>query len=174
VLQTVRRFGRLDALVSNAGVGLDGLLTLTRPSDITQTLAVNLEGPLHLTRAAAKIMLSRRSGTILYVSSVNALRGHSGVSVYSATKAALDGLCRSLARELGPSGIRVNSLAPGYFDSELTAEITAEQRERILRRTPLGRLASLEDLLGAIRFLLSNESAFVTGQTLVVDGGLTC
>jgi 3-oxoacyl-[acyl-carrier protein] reductase len=173
-MAAARRFGRLDALVNNAAVGLEGFLSLTRPGDIARALAVNIEGPILLTRACVKAMLPKKSGSVINISSVNAIRGHAGVAVYSAAKAALDGMCRSLAKELGPSGIRVNSVAPGYFESEMTANLTEEQRGRILRRTPLGRLATIDDLLNVIRFLLSPESAFITGQTFVVDGGLTC
>jgi 3-oxoacyl-[acyl-carrier protein] reductase len=174
VLAAARRFGRIDALVNNAAYGLEGLLSFTRPGEIHKALAVNLEGVILLSRACIKVMLTHKSGSIINISSVNGLRGHSGVAVYSATKAALDGMSRSLAKELGPSNIRVNSVAPGYFESEMTTGLTAEQRGRILRRTPLGRLASISDILGSIRFLLSAESSFITGQTLVVDGGLTC
>lgn len=174
VMAAHRRFGRIDALVNNAAVGLEGLLTLTRTADIQKALALNLEGVICLTQACVKAMLARREGRIINISSVNGIRGHAGVAVYSATKAALDGMSRSLAKELGPSGIRVNSVAPGYFESDMTTGLTPEQKGRILRRTPLGRLATMEDILGVIRFLLSPESAFITGQTLVVDGGLTC
>jgi 3-oxoacyl-[acyl-carrier protein] reductase len=171
---TVRRFGRIDALINNAASGLEGLLSVTRTTDIRRTLELNLESVIHLTRSCVKVMLTARSGCIVNISSVNALRGHSGVAVYSATKAALDGMSRSLARELGPSGIRVNSVAPGYFESEMTARLSDDARERIRRRTPLGRLATVSDVLGVIRFLLSPEGSFVTGQTIVVDGGITC
>jgi 3-oxoacyl-[acyl-carrier protein] reductase len=173
-LATARRFGRIDALVNNAAFAIDGLLTLTRSSDIRRVIAVNLEGAIVLTQVCAKVMLTRKLGTIVNVSSINSIRGQVGVSVYSATKAGLDGMCRSLAKELGPGGIRVNSVAPGYFESEMTLALGEEQKKRILRRTPLRRLATIENIVKSIRFLLSPDSAFITGQTLVVDGGLTC
>jgi 3-oxoacyl-[acyl-carrier protein] reductase len=174
VLAARKRFGRIDGLVNNVAVATSGLLALARPGEIHGTLALNLEAALLLTQRCCRVMLHQGSGAILNVSSVNALRGHAGVAVYSATKAALDGLTRSLAREVGPKGIRVNSLAPGYFESEMVAGLTAEQKASIARRTPLGRLANTADLVAAARFLLSADAAFITGQTLVVDGGLTC
>ena len=119
-------------------------------------------------------MLRQGCGCIVNISSVHALRGHSGVAVYSATKAALDGLTRSLARELGPRRIRVNSVAPGYFDSDMTRKMADEQRKRIARRTPLGRLARIDEIANVVYFLTSDEASFITGQTLVVDGGITC
>jgi 3-oxoacyl-[acyl-carrier protein] reductase len=94
--------------------------------------------------------------------------------VYSATKAALDGLTRSLARELGPRNIRVNSVAPGYFESDMVKDMTEQDRQRIARRTPLGRLARIEDVANAVQFLASEQASFITGQTIVVDGGITC
>jgi 3-oxoacyl-[acyl-carrier protein] reductase len=174
ILEVARRLGQIDVLVNNAAIGADGLLTLMSDEEIHRTLALNLEGSIHLIRAAARIMLARGGGSIISISSVNALRGHRGVSVYSATKAALDGLIRSLARELGPAGIRVNSVAPGYFESDMVRDLTEEQRQRIVRRTPLGRLASPDDVVRVVRFLAGPEARFITGQTLVVDGGFTC
>ncbi|HUY34158.1 MAG TPA: SDR family oxidoreductase [Pirellulales bacterium] len=174
VLTVARRHGQIDVLVNNAATGADGLLTLMRPDEIHRSLAVNLEGAVHLIHACARVMLARQRGSIVSISSVNALRGHAGVSIYSAAKAALDGLTRSLARELGPQGIRVNSVAPGYFESDMVRSLTQEQRQRIVRRTPLGRLATPPDVVAVIRFLTSPEAGFITGQTLVVDGGLTC
>jgi 3-oxoacyl-[acyl-carrier protein] reductase len=111
---------------------------------------------------------------VVNISSVNAVRGHSGVAVYSATKAALDGMTRSLARELGDRNIRVNSVAPGYFESEMAAGLSEEAVSRIRRRTPLGRLAEPREVSEAVYFLASEQGSFVTGQVLVVDGGLTC
>jgi len=144
-----------------------------RETDIHRQIALNLEAVVLLTRACLKGMLPQQSGSIVNVSSINALRGHAGVSVYSATKAALIGLTRSLAVEVGQRGIRVNCVAPGYFESEMTAGLTGQQRERIVRRTPLRRLGTVGDIAAAVRFLLSADAAFITGQTLAVDGGFT-
>ena len=174
VASVVQRFGALDALVNNAAIGGDGIFTTMSLDDIHRLLAVNLEAALLLTRACAKSMLVAGRGRIVNISSVNAIRGHSGVAVYGATKAAMDGFTRGLAKELGPKGIRVNSLAPGYLETEMTEKLTPEQKARIARRTPLGRLGTVTDVVGAIRFLLGPDADFITGQTLVVDGGLTC
>ena len=173
-MQVARRYGRIDGLINNAGVGSDGVLGLMQSSDIHRLIALNLECAVHLTQACSRIMLANNSGSIISISSVNAVRGHAGVSVYSATKAALDGMTRSLARELGPRGIRVNSVAPGYFESDMVGDLTPEQRNRIIRRTPLGRLGAIQDMIGVIQFLLSPNAHFITGQTIVVDGGITC
>jgi 3-oxoacyl-[acyl-carrier protein] reductase len=174
VLAVADRFGHIDVLINNAALGVDGLLTLMRPDEINRAVAVNLEGAAYLIQACSRVMLAQESGSIISISSIHALRGHRGVSVYSATKAALDGLTRSLARELGPKGVRVNSVAPGYFPSGMVGSLTEEQCQRIVRRTPLGRLAAAEDIVGAVRFLAGVESRFITGQTLAVDGGYTC
>ncbi len=168
----LRRYGRIDALVNNVGVGVEGLLTLTTDSMLQQALAVNLGGVIALTRGCAKGMLAARRGSIVSISSVNALRGHKGLSVYSATKAALHGFTRSLAREVGPQGIRANVVAPGFFESAMVEHLSPTQKATIVRRTPLRRLASVSDLVAAVEFLLSAPS--ITGQVLAVDGGFSC
>ena len=174
VADVAARFGRIDVLVNNAGLAGEGVLPTMRPHEITDVVEVNLTAALMLAQACSRVMLRQGGGCIVNISSVNALRGHAGVAVYSATKAALDGLTRSLARELGPRQIRVNSVAPGYFESEMVKGMPAEQKERIARRTPLGRLAAVEDIANAVLFLASDQASFITGQVLAVDGGITC
>jgi 3-oxoacyl-[acyl-carrier protein] reductase len=168
------RYGGVDVLVNNAAVGRFGLFPLMRLSDIDESLAVNLRTNVVLARLCTPSMVARMAGCILNISSVNAVRGNAGVAVYSATKAALDGFTRALARELGPKNIRVNSLAPGYFDSEMVSSLTERQMQKLVRSTPLGRLGTMEEITEAALFLISPAASFITGHTLVVDGGVTC
>jgi 3-oxoacyl-[acyl-carrier protein] reductase len=119
-------------------------------------------------------MLRQQAGSIVNISSVLGVRGFKGVSVYGATKAALDGFSRGLARELGVKNIRVNSVAPGFLATDMTHGMAEARKDQITRRTPLGRLGGVEDVTGVIEFLLSDSARFITGQTIVVDGGLTC
>lgn len=174
VRAVVKAWSRIDILINNAGTGSDGLLALQRMTDIDRLLDINLRSAILLTQLCSKSMIRNGSGSIVNISSVNSVRGHSGVSVYSATKAALDGLTRSLARELGPRNIRVNSVAPGYFESAMVGELSEDAKRRIQRRTPLGRLADPKEIAETVYFLASQQGSFITGQVLVVDGGLTC
>lgn len=174
VKSVIKSWTKIDTLINNAGTGNDGLLALQRMQDVDQLIDVNLRSAILLTQLCSKSMIRHGSGSIVNISSVNSVRGHSGVAVYSATKAALDGLTRSLARELGPRNIRVNSVAPGYFESAMVGELSDDARNRIQRRTPLGRLADTREITEAVYFLASEQGSFITGQVLVVDGGLTC
>jgi 3-oxoacyl-[acyl-carrier protein] reductase len=174
VRETMARFGRVDGAVNNAGTGLDGVLATMRPADIRRMVDLNLCGAIYLTQSVSKAMLRQKCGSIVNISSVNAVRGHSGVAAYSATKAGLDGMTRALARELGSRNIRVNSVAPGYFESDMVAQLDDAAKARIVRRTPLGRLGTTEDIAEVVMFLLSDRARFITGQTVVVDGGITC
>jgi 3-oxoacyl-[acyl-carrier protein] reductase len=135
---------------------------------------LNLKGTFYVTRAASRAMLARRSGAIVNISSIVGLSGYRGLSVYAATKAALDGFTRSLARELGSRGITVNSVAPGYLRTEMSHGLDEAQLGQIVRRTPLGRLGEPEDVARMVLFLSAPENSYITGQVFVVDGGLTC
>lgn len=171
--QVKEKFGRVGYLVNSAGMANEGLLTLMKGNEVSRMVQVNLEGAIALAQACAKQMMVASFGVIVNVSSIVGVRGFKGLAAYSATKAALDGFTRSLAKELGSAGIRVNSLAPGFMDTDMTSELTDRQKKRIIRQTPAGRLGTVADASSAIKFLLSDESSFITGQTLVVDGGLT-
>jgi 3-oxoacyl-[acyl-carrier protein] reductase len=167
------RFDRIDVLINNAGLARDGVLPLVTDEAIDQVIDLNLRATIHLTRLVTRRMLRQHGGTIINISSIVGLSGYRGLSVYSATKAALDGFTRSLARELGERGITVNSVAPGYLRSQMTDGMDERQLDQIVRRTPVGRLGRPEDVVPAVRFLASPEARFITGHVLVVDGGLT-
>jgi 3-oxoacyl-[acyl-carrier protein] reductase len=174
VKAVTRRFRRIDLLINNAGVLHQELLLTLPPEQVDHLINCNLIGPIVLTQACARIMTLHGGGQIINVSSINAIRGFRGVAVYSAAKAGLDGFSRSLARELGPLNIRVNTVVPGYFDSDMTTGVTEENRARITNRTPLGRLGTPEEVLNVVAFLSSAEASFITGQSIVIDGGITC
>ena len=166
--------GPIEVLINNAGIASDGVLATMPPGQIEQLISVNLTGTILLTRLVVRRMIVRYRGNVLNISSIIGLRGYAGLAAYSATKAGLDGMTRALARELGPRKIRVNAIAPGYLETEMTGKLDEKQRSQITRRTPMGRLGLPEDVVGVVSFLLSPASAFITGQTIVVDGGITC
>jgi 3-oxoacyl-[acyl-carrier protein] reductase len=174
VKQVEEELGPIHVLVNNAGIAVEGLLPIMNPDEIDNVVQVNLVGTLKLTRLVTRMMLLRKSGVILNISSIVGIRGYRGLAAYSATKAALDGMTRSLARELGNVNIRVNSIAPGYLETEMTGLLDEEERAQIIRRTPLGRLGNPADVAGLVCFLVSDAAGFITGQSIVVDGGITC
>ena len=164
--------GELDILVNNAGVTRDGLIARMSDEDWRVVIETNLSGTFHTCRAAARGMMKRRSGSIVNVSSIVGLHGNPGQANYSASKAGIIGLTKALARELGNRGVRANVVAPGYVDTRLTQVIADEMKELMLTNTPLGRFGRPEDIAGAVRFLCSDEASFITGEVLLVDGGL--
>lgn len=172
VAAVVERFGRIDHCVANAAVAQEGVLATTADADIEALLAVNLGGAIVLVRECVRqLLVQGRGGSVVLVSSVVAARGSPGLAVYAATKGGLEAFGRSLARELGPRGIRVNAVAPGFLETELSATLGEADRARIARRTALGRLGTPADVVGAVTFLTSPASAFITGQVLAIDGG---
>jgi 3-oxoacyl-[acyl-carrier protein] reductase len=169
----VERFGDVYGLVNCAGIAVDGVLATMSEDRIDTVVAVNLTGALKLTRHVVRNMLmSNQPGSVINISSIIGLRGYSGLAAYAATKGGMDAMTRALARELGGRRIRVNSVAPGYLETEMTHGLTDVQRQQIARRTPLGRLGQPRDVVGPVLFLLSDAAEFITGQILVVDGGI--
>jgi 3-oxoacyl-[acyl-carrier protein] reductase len=168
----VEEAGDLDILVNNAGITRDGLLMRMPDDDWHTVLETNLGGVFHTCRAASRGMLKRRAGAIVNVSSVVGIHGNPGQTNYAAAKAGIIGFTKSLARELGNRGVRANVVAPGYISTRLTEELPDELKGLMLQNTPLGRFGSPEDVAGAVRFLCSDEASFITGEVLLVDGGL--
>ena len=168
----VEEAGDLDILVNNAGLTRDGLLARMSDDDWRTVIETNLSSVFYTCRAVTRGMMKRRSGSIVNVSSIVGVHGNWGQTNYGASKAGIIGFTKSLARELGSRGVRANVVAPGYITSRLTDEISEEMRALMLQNTPLGRLGDPENVAGAVRFLCSDEAAFITGEVLLVDGGL--
>jgi 3-oxoacyl-[acyl-carrier protein] reductase len=168
----VEEAGDIDILVNNAGLTRDGLLARMSDEDWHDVIATNLGGVFYTCRAAARGMMKRRVGAIVNISSIVGLHGNPGQTNYSASKAGIIGFTKALARELGNRGVRANVVAPGYVDTRLTQVIADDMKQLMLANTPLGRFGTPEDIAGAVRFLSSDEAAFITGEVLLVDGGL--
>ncbi len=168
----VQEAGDLDILVNNAGLTRDGLIARMSDEDWRTVLDTNLGGVFHTCRAAARGMMRRRSGSIVNVTSIVGLHGNPGQTNYAASKAGIVGFTKSLAKELGSRGVRANAIAPGYIATALTNVLPEDVRGAILTNTALGRLGEPEDVAGAVRFLCSDEASFITGEVLLVDGGL--
>ncbi len=168
----IKEKGRIDILVNNAGESRDGLLVRMKEEDWDRVIDTNLKGAFHCCRAVSYTMMKQRGGRIINVSSVVALSGNAGQANYSASKAGIIGLTKSLARELAPRSICVNAVAPGLISTDMTSTMTEEQREKVLAEIPLSRLGTPDDVAGVVLFLASDEAGYITGQVIGVNGGL--
>jgi 3-oxoacyl-[acyl-carrier protein] reductase len=168
----VEEAGEIDVLVNNAGTTRDGVLARMLDDDWRTVLETNLSSTFYTCRAAARGMMKRRAGAIVNVSSIVGVHGNWGQTNYAASKAGIIGFTKSLARELGSRGVRANVVAPGYVKTALTDAIPEDARGTMLSNTPLGRLGDPENVAAAVRFLVSDEASFITGEVLLVDGGL--
>lgn len=168
-----KNFGPVFGLVNNAGISVDGVLAMMPVEKIEAVIRLNTVAPIVLTKHMVRSMLAQGIGRIVNISSITASTGYSGLSVYSATKASVIGFTKSLAREVGPAGINVNSVAPGFINTDMTESMTDDQRERIKRRSALRRLSEVEDVANAVEFLLSDKARNITGTVLTVDAGNT-
>jgi len=168
----VKDFGKLDVLVNNAGVTQDGLVVRMTDDAWNNVIQTNLTGAFQLLRAAARVMLRARSGCIVNISSVVGIIGNAGQANYCAAKAGLIGLTKSAAREFASRGVRVNAIAPGLIETDMTAKLNEEQKKALLTGVPLARAGSSNDIASAVTFLASDDASYITGQVLSVDGGM--
>ncbi|MBT8454038.1 MAG: 3-oxoacyl-[acyl-carrier-protein] reductase [Deltaproteobacteria bacterium] len=172
IKEAVTRHGRIDILVNNAGISLDQLLLRVSAKDLQMTWATNVNGAVYCAKACIRPMMKNRWGRIINLSSVVAESGNAGQAVYASSKAALLGLTRSLAREYASRGITVNAVAPGFIETDMTADLPEAARQGIVDQTPLGRIGRPEEVAAAVVFLASDEAGYITGQVVRVNGGM--
>jgi len=170
--ELAKRHGRLDVLVANAGIAIDGLLLRLKEDDLTRLFDVNVKGSLTCARVATKTMMRAKTGRVIFLSSVVGEMGNVGQTGYAATKAAIIGAAKSIAREFASRNITVNVVAPGFVDTEMTHSMTDAMKEQMLKAIPLGRTGKASDIAGACAYLASDEAAYVTGHVLRVNGGM--
>ncbi|NQU22603.1 MAG: 3-oxoacyl-[acyl-carrier-protein] reductase [Candidatus Nealsonbacteria bacterium] len=173
VAEVVAKWDALDVVVNNAGITRDGLIVRMKDDQWDSVIAINLRGTFLFTRAAAKIMMKRRRGRIINIASVSGLMGNPGQANYSASKAGVIGLTRTVARELAGRGVTVNAVAPGFIATEMTAKLGEEILAEVRKQIPLSRLGEPQDVADAVLFFASESAGFITGHVLTVDGGLT-
>lgn len=172
ITEVAKRLGRLDVLVASAGISIDGLLLRLKEEDFDRIFAVNVKGAVACARAAIKTMMRARTGRVIFLSSVVGETGNVGQTAYAASKAALLGVSKSLAREYASRGITVNAIAPGFVETDMTHTLPDEAKAAMLSSIPLGRPGTAQDIAAAVVYLASDEAAYVTGQTLRVNGGM--
>ena len=172
IARALETFGRVDFAIANAGQSIDSLLLRLKPDVIDRVLDVNLKSAFYLCGAVVKPMMKQRAGSIVLMSSIVGLMGNAGQAAYAAAKAGLLGLTKSLAKELGSRNIRVNAVAPGLIETAMTEKMPDEAREYLLKNAALGRVGKPEDVSGVVTFLCSEAAGYITGQTVVVDGGI--
>jgi 3-oxoacyl-[acyl-carrier protein] reductase len=173
VKKLCKDFGPIYGLVNNAGMSADGVLALTSTREIEQVVRLNVTSPMVLTKHVVRFMMADGGGRIVNISSITAFTGYSGLSVYAATKASLIGFTRSLAREVGRTGINVNAVAPGFVSTDMTKSLTEENRQQIARRSALKRMVDVEDVANAVDFLMGEGARNITGTVITVDAGNT-
>ncbi|MBN2501555.1 MAG: 3-oxoacyl-[acyl-carrier-protein] reductase [Anaerolineales bacterium] len=169
----IDQFGGLDILVNNAGITRDTLIMMMKEADWDAVLATNAKGTFNCSKAAVRHMMRKRYGRIINITSIAGIIGNAGQTNYSASKAAQIGFTKALAREVAARNITVNAVAPGFIETDIWADVPEEAREGLLNMIPLGRKGSPEDIAPAVAFLASDEAAYITGQVLAIDGGLT-
>lgn len=171
--EVLKNFGKIDILINNAGITKDNLLLRMSESDWDDVIETNLKGVFNFTKAVIKHMISQRSGKIINIASVVGLIGNPGQANYAASKAGIIGFTKALAKEVASRNIQVNVVAPGYVETELTGKLSEEQKKRLFEMIPAKRIAKPEEIAYVVKFLASSESDYITGQVIVVDGGLT-
>ena len=170
--QVISTWGTIDILVNNAGVTRDSMIMMMKPDDFDAVINTNLRSTWLCCKAAARIMLRKRRGAIVNITSVIGLAGNSGQTNYAASKAGIIGLTKSLAKEVALRGIRVNAIAPGFIETDMTADLPDAIKSKVIEAIPLGRMGQPQNIAKAVVFLASPDAAYITGQTLVVDGGM--
>ncbi|MCD8153549.1 MAG: 3-oxoacyl-[acyl-carrier-protein] reductase [Clostridiales bacterium] len=168
----VKTFGGVDILVNNAGITRDNLAVRMSEAEFDAVLDTNLKGAFFCMKLAGKLMMKKRRGRIVSISSISGVRGNAGQINYCAAKAGIIGMTKSLARELSSRGVTVNAVAPGYIDTDMTAVLPEKVKEAVLAQVPLGRMGSPEDIAEAVAFLASDKAGYITGQVIQVDGGM--
>lgn len=172
VEQAHEAFGRLDAVVNNAGITRDGLMVRMKDDDFDRVIDVNLKGTFHICRAAGKIMMKQRYGRIVNMSSISGVGGNAGQANYAASKAGVIGLTKTIARELAARGVTANAVAPGFISTDMTDALSEKQRDAIGEQIPMKRFGTVDDVAHLVGFLASEESGYITGQVICIDGGL--